>query len=71
MLTLPTFLSLRGFNSRIIRINIGTIQYYEENSIDAEEQKTVINFVDGNSVTVMETVDQIETLIKDLYPQGK
>lgn len=71
MIALPAFITLKGFRGRPVRINISTIQLYEENIIDAEEQKTVINFIDGNSITVMETVDEIETLIKDLYPQGK
>ena len=71
MVALPAFITLHGFRGRPVRLNISTIQTYEENIIDAEEQKTVIAFVDGNSVTVMETPDQIESMIKDLYPQGK
>lgn len=71
MVALPAFITLHGFKGSLVRINISTIQSYEENIIDAEEQKTLIGFVDGNSQTVIETPDQIDALIKDLYPQGK
>lgn len=71
MIALPAFITLHGFRGKPVRLNVSTIIIYEENIIDAEEQKTVIGFVDGNSMTVIETVDQIETMIKELYPQGK
>lgn len=69
IVTLPTFITLHGFRGAAIRVNLNTIQSYEDNIIDAEEQKTLLNFTDGNSQTVIETTEQIDTIIKELYPQ--
>jgi adenosine/AMP kinase len=71
MVALPAFITLHGFKGMLVRINISTIQSYEENIIDSGEQKTLIGFIDGNSQTVIETPEQIDAMIKDLYPSGK
>lgn len=53
----PNFITLHGFRGRHVRLNISTVQTYEDNVFDAEEQKTLLKFIDGNTQTVIETPD--------------
>jgi hypothetical protein len=67
----PTFVMLHGFRGMHVRMNLNTVQSYEENTMDAEEQKTLLLFIDGNSQTVMETPDQVDALINKINPITK